>query len=116
MASKNGLAKYELHNVWFNDREKEDYQKWIVGHSTAILDLILEVQENGFKLSISSQDSGSTSLISISVKPKGTGGKGQVFMYRHSDLEKSIRIAHYHFTQVLNFGGNVQVTENSTDW
>lgn len=116
MAARNGLAKYELHNIWFNDREKANYEKWLVGHSTAILDLLLEVQENGFKLSISSQDNGSTSLISISVKPKGKQGAGQVFMYRHSDLEKSIRIAHYHFTQVLNFGGNLEVAQNSVDW
>ena len=110
------MPDYKLISIWFTTTERTEYETWIAGHPTDLLDLLLEIQENGFKLSISSQDGGEVSLISITKKPGQKNKSGQVFMYRHGDLEKAIRIAHYHFVTVTNFGNDLPAEESSTDW
>lgn len=114
--AKRAVPDYELKSVWFSDAERKEYEAWIEGNRTDVLDLLLDVQENGFKFSISSDGNSGAPLISISIKPGRKMRKGQVLMYRHNDLEKCIRIAYYHFVIVTRYGAEQEITDSSLDW
>ena len=114
--ARKAFKPYDLHSVWFNDQEKIEYENWISDRTLDILDCLLELQENGFKTSISSDGAKGTPLISISIKPRTQKDAGRVFLYRHSDLEKCIRIAYYHFTVVSQFGQKLLEEDSTLDW
>ena len=115
--SKNGVFKpYKLISVWFNDKERSEYETWISERNLDVLNVLLELQENGFKMSVSSSNNDLLPLVTISVKPKRKNGQGVCFLYRHNDLEKCLYIAYYHFVVATNFGTNVDSLETSVDW
>lgn len=110
------LPNYKLINVWFNDKEKLEYDSYANSRTRAIEDLILDIIEAGAKVSFTAQDEGETYLTSISIKPTKKIKVGKVLMYRHSDLTKSFSIAHYHFTEVSNYGTDLEDPESDVDW
>jgi hypothetical protein len=114
--ANNSLPKYDLISVYFNDREKLEYEQWIHDTPRSLLDILTDIRENGAKISISSQGDDLTPLVSITLKRARKKSAGRVFMYRHVDLEKCLRIAYFHFTVVSNYGEELQTEKNSLDW
>ena len=77
---------------------------------------MIDIRENGAKLSVSAYQEDSAVTVSLTMKRKKRSKDGTVFIYRHSDLEKALRIAHYHFTELSNFGNIQEDDKDETNW
>ena len=116
MARNGSPPKYLLTSVWFNDSEKAHYEQWLSDSQTDLLDVLISFHDNGLKLSISPDRNGSVFLISVTFKPLGKRKNGYVFMYRHSDLDKALRMALFHAGEIMDWGSNLMAEETETDW
>lgn len=112
--NKNG--NFRFNQVYFNDREKSHYEKWIAGRQTDVLDILQTFADQGLKLSLSFDNQKDVYIASITFKKGKAHLRNQVFMIRHADLEKLIRITLFYLTEVIDYGANLQPEKSDYDW
>jgi hypothetical protein len=106
---------FTLKYVDFSHNERKRYSQWETKRTIAIEDAIGEIIDAHMKLSISIHPNDGVYLISVTPKDANFPGHGVVFIFRHVDLLKVVRMATYYlFEIVANGGGDIEPDDTLT--
>lgn len=103
--TNSGFSGYDIVNIHFNEREKEEFNVWFKGKNEPSLTDLLEVVEGGFKVSLSFDKRDDTFLCSLT--GRDTAHKKlvkKVFMLKHKDGLKIFGLALYFWSVIVHLG------------
>lgn len=92
-------------NVYFNDPEKHEIQKWIDARTPSLQDALHGMCDADMKVSISNRADRPTVQVSLTPKSVTDDYAGYTIGVEHEDLRKCIIIAYYVCSEMLPNGG-----------
>jgi len=116
--NKTSFGEYKLVNVYFNDRERVEYEKWFADLDQVQLTDLHLVVEGGFKVSQSYDDHNESYVVALTgKKPFNKALKSMVFVIRHADYHKACLLATYFYAVILAGGEQLPKSMSSElDW
>ena len=99
--TKADTKQYEFINVDFSHSEREHYQKWTDRSPMDLSTIIMEIADQGWKLSLSYDARHEAYISSMTCKVNDQVHGHKIFMIRHADIDKLIRLSGYYFNEVL---------------
>lgn len=108
--------KFEFVNVDFSESQRSHYEMWTLSETQEIADLLLGIVDNGFKISLSYDERNEAYVGSLTCKTDSTDHAGRIYMIRHTDIDKLIRLCGYYFTEHLMNGGGELFEQDTYSW
>lgn len=100
-------GKYNFVNVDFSYTERATINDWIETRELSTDQLIVDIVEGGFKLSISEDKRDGVHIITLTDKRVVKGRReAPIYMVKHEDLQKLLFMVSYFFREVLDNGEN----------
>ena len=115
-SSNNKRVDYDLNYVDFSHNERKKIIDWIAQRKYTIEDCLVALQEQNVKVSISLDQNNGSTQISVTPRDKKLPAFGNVYIYKHVELKKSLQLALYHFREVLDNGNKFTAIDNDLDW
>lgn len=114
--SKSPFGQVDFKTVHFSDKEKSSAEKFIAERDMDWIDVLLDLADKDCKMSVKFDQQNVVYLISITVSSPSRKDAKVCYMFRHADLAKCIRIAHYYIAEVVDYGVKQDVDTNDYDW
>lgn len=110
-----GFSDFEMCNVDFSLEDRVVINTWLEETIIPFSDVVQDIVEKGFKLSISAAHGREVYTLSLTDKrPIMSNQKAPIYLLRHADLEKLLGVTYYFWTEQLNRGDN-QVSSSTDD-